>query len=357
MNPFDELTHVDATAPIPSVETIRKRGRAIVRGRRTRRGAVVGALAVVLTVGGLGLPRLGGSGPDVQASGGFLGIAPASASDGAQCNMGYGDWVERADWADHADVTQVASLVAADGIASMYSVGVHSDTGRCAVLTPAAVLYDTHPVRGITVWRDVANPYGDKADLRPQRVRGVTGLTTDLDDGEHVLSWRDGDGIRWLVESSGLSVDDTVGVLDRLTFTDGQVESSSVPAGFASAQVAPTTTHTVRTWEVTYGTKVWDDERISLVAKRLTTPPEVFAARDAAGVRFATVEGATAVFTPMPGGGGSLYWVRDGVEYQLTTLGSLSQLRQLAEHVEHVAVDDPRLDGVPDPRDVVDLGH
>ncbi|MFC8734411.1 hypothetical protein ACFT5B_18305 [Luteimicrobium sp. NPDC057192] len=45
------------------------------------------------------------------------------------------------------------------------------------------------------------------------------------------------------------------------------------------------------------------------------------------------------------------------MRYRLPTLGTLSQLRRLATHVEHVTVDDPRLDGVPDPRDVLELGH
>jgi len=358
MNPFDELTHVDATAPIPSVDTIQMRGRAIVRARRARRGAVVGALAVALTVGGLGLPHLAGNDPAVQASGGFLGIAPASASDGGACNMGHGGWVERDDWGEHADVVDVASLVVADGVGPVRTAGVHWDRGVCAVVTPAAVLYDTDPVRGLTVWRDVANPYGDRLDLAPQQVRGRTAMTTDLDDGEHVLSWRDADGIRWLAEASGMSLATTVSVLDDLTFAGGVVVPSSVPAGFSAAPaVAPTTTHTTRGWHVTYGSAAWDSRRIDLITSRVTQPPEVYAARDAQGVRFTTVDGVTAVWTTDADGWGSLDWVRDGVRYTLKASGGLDRLRGLAAHVEHVAVDDPRLDGVPDPRGVVEKGR
>ncbi len=358
MNPFDELTYVDQSDPIPAVDTIQRRGRAIARGRRARRGTVVGALAVVLTVGGLGLPRLGGSGPDVQASGGFLGVAPASASDGEACHMGRGGWVERDDWGKHADVVEIAALVAGDGVGPVRTAGVSWSRGVCAVVTPAAVLYDTDPVRGLTVWRDVANPYGDRVTPAPQQVRGRTALTTDLDDGEHVLSWRDADGVRWMAEASGMSLATSVAVLDDLSFSGGVIDPVSVPAGLSAAPpVAPTTTHTTRGWHVTYGSATWDSRRIDLITSRVTEPPEVFASRDAQGVRFTTVDGVTAVYSTDGSGWGSLGWVRDGVQYTLKASGGIDRLRELAAHVEHVAVDDPRLDGAADPRDVVEKGR
>lgn len=83
----------------------------------------------------------------------------------------------------------------------------------------------------------------------------------------------------------------------------------------------------------------------------------MYAARDARGVRFTTVGGATAVYTTTPDGWGTLDWVRDGVRYTVLADGGLDRVRALAGRVVPVGLDDPRLVGVPDLRSVADLGH
>jgi hypothetical protein len=65
---------------------------------------------------------------------------------------------------------------------------------------------------------------------------------------------------------------------------------------------------------------------------------------------------ATAVYTSH-GGDGQLSWVHDRVAYTLTAPGGLARLVALAERVEPVAVDDPRLDAVPDPRELTETGR
>jgi len=350
---LEELAQIDLHAPMPSVATIQRRGRAIVRARRARRGAAVGGLAAALVVGGISLPRTS-TGPGT-ASGVFLGVVPASAADAASCDSGRGGSVERAHWRAHPDVVAAASLVG--GLGTPRSVGVQEDVGACAVVTPAAVLYETDPVRGLTVWRDVANPYGADARLADEPVRGSTGLLAELDDGEHVLSWRDDDGVRWLAEASGMSVASMVDALDALTFAGGLVDPASVPGPFRAAPaVPPTTSRTTRGWVVVYGGASGGADRVELSASRVAVPPEVAAARYARGVTFAEVSGATAVYTSH-GGDGQLSWVHDRVAYTLTASGGLARLVALAERVEPVAVDDPRLDAVPDPRELTETGR
>jgi hypothetical protein len=84
--------------------------------------------------------------------------------------------------------------------------------------------------------------------------------------------------------------------------------------------------------------------------------PTLLAPRYARGVTFAEVSGATAVYTSH-GGDGQLSWVHDRVAYTLTAPGGLARLVALAERVEPVAVDDPRLDAVPDPRELTETGR
>lgn len=359
-----DLADLDDRA-IPPLEQIQGRARAIRLARRRARAAVgVGLGATALVVGGVLIPQAGGApggGPQLAE---YLGVAAARAADGsaADCFEG-GEAVtlpDRASWTGNPEITAMATLLPPGaGAAPLRGVSARGVTSRCAPAVPAAVFYDDAPVRGVSVWPDVAQPYDPGEGLVEREVRGQAGQLMALPDGELVLSWVEPDGVRWLAEGSGLSADDLVGVLDGLHLSGHEVAADGLPAGYTAAEPQPAASATTWTWEVQCGSPgaAWTNDRLILVVRTQGKPPAAFAARYAQGVTFTQVNGRLAVFVDGGAGDGTVFWQADGLSYALAGHADAEGLVTLAEQLQPVAPDDPRVMAAPDLADVPDMGH
>jgi len=349
---------------IPPIEQIHGRARAIRVARRRARTAVgVGLGATALVVGGVLIPQAGGAPGDRPQLAEFLGVAAARASDGSAADCFEGGetstLADRESWAGSPEIAAMATLLPPEaGAAPLRGVSAGGTVSRCVPAVPAAVFYDDAPVRGVSVWPDVAQPYSDGDGLVDREVRGQVGQLMSLSNGGLVLSWVEPDGVRWLAEGSGLSADDLVGALDGLHIS-GRAVADGAPAGYTAAEAQPAASATTWRWEVQYGSPgaAWTDDRLILVVRTQATPPAVFAARYAQGVTFTQVNGRLAVFVDEGSGDGTLYWRTDGLSYALAGHADAEGLVTLAEQLQPVAPDDPRVMAAPDLADVPDMGH
>ncbi|RMI14095.1 hypothetical protein [Cellulomonas triticagri] len=359
------LADVDTPAPTPDLARVQRRARALRRNRRARTvGASVG-LAAVLTVGGVVLPQVGGGAPTPQA-GAFplsLGVAPAVAGEGTtECQTGWSEWVAPDAWPADPRITGAAAVLA-DAPWAATSAGVHLTRMDCTSALPVAVLVSEEPVRGVTVWRDVADPFPEGTDgVADVPVRGAAGRLRDLGTSAYV-SWSE-DGARWMASGSGLGTTDLLDVLDALRFDGDALDPGSVPSGLDAAATGATRTEreTLR-WTVTYGDtapvegadgvhRTPEGTGVTLEAMAgPQEPPEVVASYDAAGVRLVDVAGHRASFAPWGDQstdvGGWLRWQAEGVTYVLSGGLPVEDLAALAATVTPAAVDDPSLTGLP----------
>jgi hypothetical protein len=366
-DPLSRLADQGPGSPTPDLAGVRRRARALrLARRRARLAGGTLALAAVLTVGGVVVPQIGGDEPGDRAGSTValaLGVAPARAADaGTDCSTGSAEWLDRAQWAGDPRITDAAVLL--DGAPwPLASAGVHDQTMDCAEALPAAVLLDTDPVRGIAVFADVADPFPAGTEgVTGVRVRGGDGWLRDFGGGL-LLSWVDGDGVRWIVNGSGMSGGELVDAVDALRLDGTSVDLASAPAGFAPVPVPQAPADPVtRTWWVTYG-----DTRpvvgadgvavqpagagVELQARTATAPPEVAASYWAAETVLVDVGGARAVFSPWGDPdtdvGGWLSWDADGIRYTVSGALPLPDLVALARTAVPVDVLDPRLAGLP----------
>lgn len=361
----DLLTHL-ADVPMsthqPELASIERRSRAIRRARHSRRLSIIGAGAAVLVAGGVFWPTTTTPHGTVAAGGPLaFGALPAAAdSDDANCAAGFGSWVSRDDWAASPEIVASASLITASPL-PLASIGVHQEEANCPRSVPAAVFYSTDPVRGISVWPDVADPFEGATDLSSQTVRGQAGQVRSFDGEGMQLSWVDADGIRWLALGSGVDKTTFVSVVDGLVFEghDGQtLDPTSAPPGFVSVDVIePSDTTLTRSWQVQYGDESFVESNVrgKFVSLQATTSPRepvaVVASIYASGTRLAEVDGELAVLAyngPVHSGRAVLTWQKDGVTYNLSSDGTVDEAVALANSVEQVSVTDPRVSGAPE---------
>ena len=355
------LAHVDVPQTAPALSSIEGRARAIRRGRHGRRFTVIGAGAAVLFAGGIFWPTTTTPHGTVAMGGPLaFGAAPAAASQDASCSVGFGSWVSRDHWASSPEIAASASLIT-DTSLPLASVGVHQDDMNCAPIMPAAVFYATDPVRGISVWADVADPFVGLTDLTAQTVRGAAGQVRTYEDHSLQMSWVDPDGIRWLALGSAVAQADMVAILDSLVFSgpDGQtLDPASAPAGFVNDPVDPgPQSTTTRSWQVNYGDETFVEGSVPgkfLGLRATTTPSEpitVKASMYAIGTTFTEVNGELAMFVkngPADAVSGWLLWERDGVTYRLISDGTMTEAVALADSVVTVPVTDPRVVNAPE---------
>ena len=359
------LAEVELPTRAPALESIERRARAIRRGRHGRRFGLVTVAVATLVLGGVTLP-IGddGSGQNPTARGAavYLGVLPATAADGgapSQCpEEQTTQWIDRADWAKNPGMAASAELLT-NAPYPLVGLGVSQSTLTCLQAIPAAVLFDEDPVRGISVWPDVYNPYQGDKGIESRDVRGTKGLLLDRGGSEYsslVISWNEPDGKRWLAEGSGVSVEEFTATLDGLTFTNGQLDPATVPAGFTSLPLeAPVIGEVSWTWDVFYGNENLEGvEPSEFVRFGATTsyraePREIYASRAASSVQFTTVAGERAVYgtNGATNGWGTLYWQHDGISYSLFGTNGMAELIPLAEQAEHVGIDDARLTEAP----------
>ncbi|PFG34304.1 hypothetical protein [Sanguibacter antarcticus] len=366
-NILDSLAHVEVGTRTPDLATIERRSRAIVRGRRSARFGAIGlAVAATVTLGSV-LPHSSGNDEPLAALRSPLafGALPASAdADPAACAISFSSVVAPEDWATAPGMIESASLLT-DPPFELTTVRVMQSDTNCPAAVPAAVLYDPDPVRGISVWPDVQDPFVgldnglEEEPLGHVTVRGQAALLR-----EHLsslqITWLAEDGTRWMAMSSGFALDETVDVLDDLAFDGSTLNPASVPDDLSVAPVStvPATT-TSTTWEAWYNEK--EDQPASdppltyLSATTAFKPPiEVSASMSAPATLLTDVQGHPAAFSSfgadvLTATTGIVTWKRDGVSYYLHGQGTIDEILALAETLEPVALDDPRVAAVTAP--------
>lgn len=337
----------DDDAPVRDVADIHRRAAVLRRRRRGRAGAASAVgVAAALAVAGVVLPPGPGSGGDTSAVA-YLGITPARAADGtaADCRLAYGSDIPVVDLADRPDAAAVLALLEdGSGAPPLRSVWARQDELRCPPPVPALVAYDLSPVRGVSVWPDVANPYTREPGLVRTQVRGAPGELLTFEEGGHVLSWVEPDGERWLAEASGVDVAELVAFLDGLGIDEENVVTGAVPDGFDQAPVPTRTPDLVQPgWSAAYGS---GREGVHLGAQEIDHPVVALAARWS-GFTTTRVGEHPALYDETEGGG-TLRWDADGRQYTLSGQGGIERLVRLAEQVRPITADDPRLVGVPE---------
>jgi len=363
-----DLDHLDRPdgRPVPPVEQVHARA-AVLRRRRRRTTTVlcVGVLAAALGAGGLALPQGGGApGSSTPVAATFLGVQRAAAADGeAACDRGVAEALDRGDWGTDPVAAGLTAVLASPDLAPLRGVSMDVTTWNCPAATPVVALYADDPVRGVLLFRDVANPYDGQSGLTERRVRGVTARVMTFDTGALVLSWVDPDGVRWLAQAGGMSEDAAVGVLDGLVLDpSGAADPASVPGDLVAAAVPPQQTGTRRgLYLVQYGSPgpEWTDDRVILSVGSTPSSEVDWAASGAPGLELVHVRGTLAEYEPGSAGDpfGQLRWTADGRTYVLVGTGGASRLVTLAESLEHVDPGDPRVAGALDLADVPDAGH
>ena len=357
-------TSLDLGAPVRDVGEIHRRAHALRVRRRLRVGASSAmGIAAALAVAGVVLPQDAGTG-GTPAAAVSPGVAAAHAADGAEvdCRLGFGSVIDLADLAERPDVASLVVLLE-DGtdVAPLRGVSAGQEELACPQPAPALVLYDVDPVRGIAVYPDVANAYEGEEGLVTTQVRGTQGQLMTLETGSHILSWVESDGERWLAEASGVEVNELVGVLDSMEIADDDTVSADPLDAFETAPVLPPANDVViPAWGVQYGSPGadWTPDRVTVGVRKADEPTATLASRWS-GLTPTQVAGHLAFYDPGPDGEevGALFWDADGLRFTLTGTGGPERLVELAEHLEPVSVDDPRLFDVPDLRDVLDKGH
>jgi hypothetical protein len=366
-DPLSRLADLDQPSAVPDLAGVTRRARAIrLARRRTRLAGGTLALAAVLTVGGVVAPQLDGGVPGTPGAPGValaLGVAPARAADAATgCGTGSAEWLDRGTWAADPRVTR-AAVVLDDAPWPLTSVGVHQVTMNCPDAVPAAVLLDPDPVRAVTVYADVADPFpAGTEDVTDARVRGVDGRVRDFGGGL-LLSWVDDAGLRWIVNGSGMTTAELVAVVDGLDLDGARVDPASVPDEYEWVPVPDAAADPVtRTWWVTYGDTTAAEGPdgtavqtpgggVEVLARVATAPAEVAASYWAAETTFVDVGGSRAVFSPWGDPdvdvGGRLTWDADGIRYTVSGVLPVDELAALARTAVPADVTDPRFAGLP----------
>jgi hypothetical protein len=349
--------------PTPPVERVHARA-ADLRRRRRRTTSVlsVGAVAAALAVGGVVLPQGSGPGGTAPVMAEFLGVVPASAAPGElDCRIGQGnEALPYADWAADPVAAALPVLLDSPDLPPMRSVSMGSETWNCPPAVPTAVLYaDGSPVRALALYTDVANPYSAEGGLTDVAVRGTTAEMMTFDDGGRVLCWLEPDGTRWVAWAGGLAQDEAVGLLDVLVLVpEGGVEASSVPDGLLTADVPPQTTERSQmAFGILYGSPGREaPDAVHVSVSAVAGASVEWAATGAPGVVLTSVGGHLAEYAPGPDGHGRLRWSTGGLSYLVAGSGGVDRLVALAESMEHVAPDDPRLSAAVNLPESVEIG-
>lgn len=354
----------DADArPVPPVEHVHARA-AVLRRRRRRTTSVlsVGAVAAALAVGGVVLPQGPGPAGEAPAVAQFLGVVPASAASGdVDCRIGFGNGgIPYEDWAADPVAAALPVLLDSPDLPPMRSVSLGSETWSCPPALPTAVLYaDGSPVRALALYTDVANPYSAEGGLTDVAVRGTTADMMTFDDGGRVLSWLEPDGKRWVAWVGGFAQDEAVGLLDALALVaDGGVEASSVPEGLLTADVPPQTVERDRvSFGILYGSPGRETpDAVHVSVSAVPGAAVEWAATGAPGVVLTRVGGHLAEYAPGAEDQGQLRWSTGGLSYVVAGPGGMDRLVALAESMEHVAPDDPRMVAAVNLPESVEIG-
>ncbi|GEA85221.1 hypothetical protein [Cellulomonas gelida] len=312
--------------------------------RRTRRVVLVAGLSVAAAALAVVVPVLGrGETETPSPVARILGVIPAAAV-GENCSNQQDPVPGPADPDRPVARDQWARIPAVRGL--LHLVGdrvpehsaVSSGPGVCDAI-PVAVLHDEPGRRGIVVYRDVTEPFrGVGPTLDDATVRGFAAHVLSPPAGHHYVAWTDDDGIRWFVEANGMTVPELVATLDSALDDTGL---AAVPDDYVAVPVPPhDPTGTVYRWTVQYDEGGYVYLEVTSPAR---TPVDARASWPGEQ-EYTTVAGVRALYLPQEQGGAGLRWSTADASYRLVVAGAdLAQLREIAEHLEPVSPDDPRL--------------
>ncbi len=340
-----ERAHARATATIRSGGTTRLQA---VARRRVRSHRIVGATVLAVTaatvsvvVPSLDLGSTGDTGPAPL----FWGVQPAAAEAAGCLNtlmpvpapVEPETLVARDAWATIPAISRALWTIPGR---TLSHADVRQSPAACGAV-PIAVLYDTDPQRGITVYRDVAPVFPGEPNLfDPVTVQGHPGQVLTAAAQVHHLTWVDGSGVRWYVDAHGVSVDQLVTVLDDSLDADGL---AAVPEGFTSARLpAPDPSATVYRWSARYT----DGSYLEVTTPHRTAVQRGYS-RTGLPIVETTVGGWPAIYLPQQQGveiDAELRWSDGTSEFRLGLAGaSLAELQHLAASLTQLAPDDPAL--------------
>lgn len=352
---FESARQADSAGPVVDMATMRPS-----RHRMTRRIALIGSAAAVLTVAGVGVsalwPTSTSPGQGTSAAG-IPVIVPAAAEDRCRTDSlaPATSSLNLRTGALPGEVAQAAHLLAGEG---PRAVTVTEDTYACGRPLAAAVYYAEDGSAGITLYANVADPFAhattSKIDVRGHRGRAMTPPA-----GHHFVSWVESDGVRWLAIANGMSTSDLVHWLAGAKLDGTEVPLSTTVTGMSRAPTASTAGSVIPavtyTWEADYGAPLptTDTGGVEALPRGYVSLQVVVGPSDPVtsqlswgqtGDVVTSVDGEPAVYTPNSEGGSLLRWAHAGATYLLfVNAHSLDTSLGIADRVQPVAVDDPRV--------------
>ncbi|MFI9486976.1 hypothetical protein ACIG47_11345 [Promicromonospora sp. NPDC052451] len=342
---FDDLMEQeDKVRALPVPRTPRA-----VHRLRPRTLVASAALVAAGVIVGIALPF---NSPQAPLPASFMGARPAAADELKQCGTHPDDSrrnLPESEWAAHPESESLRV-----GLNSMQVLDhplLATWRPECTA-QPVAVFFDGSNGAGLTVYRDVADPFSTASGLSTVAVRGTDGQVLTPPSGFHFLTWQES-GVRWLVEAGGVS---TSGLLDLVDALDLDPSGGfSPPEGFSSAQLPVLTD--ARTpgyvWSVQYGPGGVEEEQPDGGTKEVVLAGYAFVeARTPAmdpveadlarrpGVQLVRFDGRNASYFPQEQGGAGLRWIEGSTTYRLVVAGAdLDQLLQIARGLTPVGDD------------------
>lgn len=340
----------------------RTRRRAVPRVVLTGAAAVVVAATafVVSTLAPQADPAPGPGGPPIGA--GVLPPLPAAAAADAQCRAYLlGDPLQ------HETTVGAQDAARTDGVAEVaaWLPGLTPDALRvtverspCGQAEPAAVFYAADGTGGVSLYPGVADPWPGQRAPDDVEVRGLPGRTLSPDAGHHFVSWVEPDGVRWFVVANGMDVPELVAWLDGVPLAGTTVGPDAAAPGMQRVADLPAPTEgasSLVTWWLTFaggGESDTDGDGLSEVQAGVSQLTVTLGGADPVEARYSwaipgrvttEVHGRPALFSSGHEGFSILTWDDGAREYQLWGAATVEDAVRLAESVQPVALDDPRV--------------
>lgn len=262
------------------------------------------------------------------------------------------------------DPDDLATTPGADQVASWLpgftpdSVRVTTTHSPCGQTEPAAVFHDPTGAGGVSLYPAVADPWPGLRAPDDVAVRGVTGRTLSPEAGHHFVTWVEPDGVRWFVVGNGMDVPALVAWLDTLPLSGQTVGPDATYPGMQRVADLPPVIDgpsDVVTWSLMLpgpGETDADDDGLSDVQpgiSQLTVtlgeadPMEAAFSWAVPGRVLTQVHGHPARFSSGHEGFSILTWADEGRVYQLWGAATVEDAVRVAETVQPVALDDPRV--------------
>jgi hypothetical protein len=354
-----EARAAEAPGSLPVHRTSRRVPRVVLTGAAA---VVVAATAFAVSTFAPRADQIPDTGPQ-QVGVGLLPPLPAAAAADSACRA-----YLLADPMQHGtDVRGAQEVARTPGAADVASwlpgqspVGLDLTvtSSPCGQAEPAAVFYEPSGAGGVSLYPGVADPWPGYRSPDDVDLRGVQGRTLSPDAGHHFVSWVEPDGVRWFVIGNGMSVADLVAWLDTAPLSGSSVGADASVPGMQRVPDLPPPADgpsTVVTWTLWFagGGEVDPDgdgmHDVQPGLSQLTVtlgdadPMEAAYSWALPGRVTTQVHGQPARFSSGHEGFSILTWDDGGRRYQLWGAATVEDAVRLAESVQPVALDDPRV--------------